>query len=1383
MKKRLLGICIILSLIVNIMVIPASALTNEELPNKSNIQIGDCIELGHYLGEPIVWRCIGIDENGPLMLSDKVLCLKSYDAKGNSDTHYVPGTFSTIRKSYGSNCWADSNLREWLNSNEDSVSWSHDKPSVDNVYNGYNAYDTEAGFLTCFTDEELNYVSDTTQKVYTNEAEYIRGLTDGGTSEYWLTSGQHLEDLSLDFSDIYYQYVTDKFFVPNVIQLMQAYNNIGKDYIIAYPTSQAVNTSNFSHPEFSETMPCAYWINHPGTTGYSYEHMNTIGKDGNMSSTQEWNTDHGGAYISTVGVRPAFYLNTNNDNPEDDETLDSDGDGIPDIWEIYGIDTDGDGTIDLPLNEMGADPHTPDIFVEVDWMIQPEKYFLGICIQQEINLAPSESAMRLVYEAFKDHGINLHIDAGPSSIDFVTGKTWGKLSEGNEIPYEKNFKLGERWEHWDEVVGNNFSENRRSVFRHCMFVNQYNGGTSSGKANGIPGQYFIVANQKWVRNTGDLGIAGTFMHELGHTLGLCHGGYDHEGNRTPDTNNMYKPNYLSIMNYLFQTTGLAGTHEINYSEYTLPDLDEASLSEQNGIDPDGITDGTGLGTKLNINPDLRLFKEIPLISRTSVDFNGWWGIEDSPVSVDLNKDGEKTVLTGTEDWSHIVYAGGTIGKSIDARGIEGPPSDNESELNELSLEVALETGVLGNLGSGAIEALGPYTLLTGTDLQTVYIRVKNMSSEPAEFTLQIEENEICESTSVDVSIAASLDKVSYIDVPIPIKNTDIDGEYIIKANLLYSDNMVTRADFPVTILAPSQEILNAIQTLIEDNSIDLPAIVLDEYVNIYNNFGTMRHTVTFDPNGGIVTPVSVITNGNGLLSSLPTPTRSGDYRFDGWYTEPSGGTLITLAYVFNNDTTVYAHWVNDSIIPEDPSVLVTGVELNTSQVELDQIGDVYQLKADVKPAGATNKSVSWASSNPSVAMVDDNGSVTAVSNGTTTITVTTEDGDYTATCEVTVDLPDNPNIPVTNVEIDTQKIEFNNIGETYQLIATVLPIDATNRTVVWTSSNAEIVTVDTNGKITAVKNGIATITATTQDGNYTAFCEVRVDSDTSNGGAYHPEAGSTSSSDRYAINKPSDVENGSIKVSDSKAEKGDTVTITATPNAGYELDELVVYDEDGDEIDLEDEGDGKYTFKMPKSDVEIEVSFVAIADKAPKADFADVAADAWYADAVQYVFENGMMNGTSETTFSPNLITTRSMIVTILYRLENEPSVAGTTAFTDVAADQYYADAVAWAAQNGIVAGINATTFAPNNAITRDQMAAILYRYAQFKGYDVSARADLSAYTDAASVGAYATNAMAWANSTELITGTSATALSPAGQATRAQVATILIRFCENVAK
>ncbi|WP_204244602.1 S-layer homology domain-containing protein [Butyricicoccus pullicaecorum] len=290
----------------------------------------------------------------------------------------------------------------------------------------------------------------------------------------------------------------------------------------------------------------------------------------------------------------------------------------------------------------------------------------------------------------------------------------------------------------------------------------------------------------------------------------------------------------------------------------------------------------------------------------------------------------------------------------------------------------------------------------------------------------------------------------------------------------------------------------------------------------------------------------------------------------------------------------------------------------------------------------------------------------------------------------------------------------------------------------------------------------------------------------SGGGASHPEAGSTSSSNRYEITKPSKVENGSIKISDSKAEKGDTVTITVTPDEGYELDKLAVYDKDGDKIDLKDKGDGKFTFEMPKGDVEIEVSFALIEDETVKANFADVAVDAWYADAVQYVYENGMMSGTSETTFSPDLTTTRGMIVTILYRLEGSPDLSNENLgypYADVDANAYYADAVYWARQNGIVSGMSAEQFAPNNAITREQMAAILYRYAQFKGYDVSAKADLSVYTDAAQVSTYATDAMAWANGAQLIAGTSQATLTPAGNATRAQVATILMRFCENIAK
>ena len=187
-----------------------------------------------------------------------------------------------------------------------------------------------------------------------------------------------------------------------------------------------------------------------------------------------------------------------------------------------------------------------------------------------------------------------------------------------------------KYSHWKSVANANFSSVRRSIFRHAMFINTYDEDTSSGIANDIPGQYFIVANQEWLRNTGDVGVAGTFMHELGHTLGLCHGGFDDGGN---NNHIQYKPNYLSIMNYLFQTRGLAGTDELNYSEYTLPTIDEGNLIESNGIDPQYMTANTGLGTYLIYGGEL-----IDNVSGKGIDFNGDGIISASSIRYNVNHD-------------------------------------------------------------------------------------------------------------------------------------------------------------------------------------------------------------------------------------------------------------------------------------------------------------------------------------------------------------------------------------------------------------------------------------------------------------------------------------------------------------------------------------------------------------------------------------------------------------------------------------------------------------------------------------------------------------------------------------------------------------------------
>lgn len=172
--------------------------------------------------------------------------------------------------------------------------------------------------------------------------------------------------------------------------------------------------------------------------------------------------------------------------------------------------------------------------------------------------------------------------------------------------------------------------------------------------------------------------------------------------------------------------------------------------------------------------------------------------------------------------------------------------------------------------------------------------------------------------------------------------------------------------------------------------------------------------------------------------------------------------------------------------------------------------------------------------------------------------------------------------------------------------------------------------------------------------------------------------------------------------------------------------------------------------------------------------YADVSANQWFYAAVQYVSENNLMNGVAENAFGPDIHTTRGMLVTILHRMEGEPQ-AGEHSFTDVAEDKYYADAVAWAAENDIVNGYSDTVFAPEKAMSREEMAVVLYRYAQYKGWDVSAQGDLSRYTDSESVSAWSAEAMTWAVGAKVMNGMDGR-LAPQGDALRSQTATVLMR-------
>ena len=269
----------------------------------------------------------------------------------------------------------------------------------------------------------------------------------------------------------------------------------------------------------------------------------------------------------------------------------------------------------------------------------------------------------------------------------------------------------------------------------------------------------------------------------------------------------------------------------------------------------------------------------------------------------------------------------------------------------------------------------------------------------------------------------------------------------------------------------------------------------------------------------------------------------------------------------------------------------------------------------------------------------------------------------------------------------------------------------------------------------------------------------------------------------YPVQVEENSQNGGVQVSPKNAVPGTLVTVTPQPAPGYELATLSVLDQYGNEVDVNPLGNGNYSFKMPRSRVKVEATFYCTGSElCPTHHLADVLVKAWYHDAVDYVVEHGIMTGTSATTFEPNTTLSRAMVAQILYNLEGQPTVTGESTFTD-SNTHWAAKAIAWAQKTGVVSGYGNNTFRPNQAVSREELAQMLYNYAAHMGYDLTAAGNLTAFPDGSKVSDWAQTAMSWANGNQLINGFEDDTLRPGGDSTRAQAASILMDFDLNVVK
>lgn len=449
------------------------------------------------------------------------------------------------------------------------------------------------------------------------------------------------------------------------------------------------------------------------------------------------------------------------------------------------------------------------------------------------------------------------------------------------------------------------------------------------------------------------------------------------------------------------------------------------------------------------------------------------------------------------------------------------------------------------------------------------------------------------------------------------------------------------------------------------------------------------------------------------------------------------------------------------------SVPVTGVKLNTETLELFT-GNTATLTATVQPDDATNKNVTWQSDNANVATVQ-NGTVNAVGAGEATITVTTEDGKKTATCTVTVEKPYTPPPYIPPTKTPSQqaidKIEDAKEGSTVKITLRTGQTKLDKEVFEELAGRDVTLEISLPGGVTWTVNG--------EDIPQTADL-----TDLDMGVSLN-----TSDIPVDVINMVTG-EKSTVQLSLAHdGEFGFTLTLTApvgTENKGlwanlyhYNTTKKQMLFEASAQVDSSGNVALKFTHASEYA--------IVLDESSHELPFTDTAKGAWYQGAVEYVYRNGIMTGTSATTFEPNAPLSRAMVAQILYNLEGQPAVEGESTFTD-ASTHWAVDAITWAQETGVVNGYEDNTFRPNRAVTREELAQMLYNYAKVKGYDLTTSGDLTAFPDGSKVSSWAKEAMAWANGNKLINGFEDDTLRPGGDSTRAQAASILMNFDVNLA-
>ena len=664
---------------------------------------------------------------------------------------------------------------------------------------------------------------------------------------------------------------------------------------------------------------------------------------------------------------------------------------------------------------------------------------------------------------------------------------------------------------------------------------------------------------------------------------------------------------------------------------------------------------------------------------------------------------------------------------------------------------------------------------------------------PAKFANFNAENVVVDGTEGD-----AINRQSY---PL-VKNLTINGAYNSTTNAFGNSNWGQETLENLTIHAPGEDVtINAmafLRTPLKSVKIEAKNLTFTGQAAFLNTMNLSHIDLTgvdkivLGANGTRTFEINAYNNGN-----LSAPNRYVYFKDDTAYNTMKnqfGGNTATYYLVTNGGTVVGEQDGFSAVIKGGYTAeWHEKADFSDAAVETPAVGKVYYAKwtksdsvvvtsnpaanetGEVSAPYNPNDSVTLSVQNPAKDWVytwkKDGTPVSGAESSSLRLRSTSESGTYTVDVKTSSDdatwTSNAVNVTITKatpaISISADPATMSGSG-TVKLTVTGAPTEGSVKV---TCNNDITVTKNDNDTFTAtLPNQTKTYTFTAsytgeEKGNYNnkdAKCTVAVT---------HHSSGSSSSNPTYSVTTPSKSENGGVAVSSKNARKGDTVTVTVTPDAGYQLDKLTVTDKNGNVLKLTDKGNGKYSFTMPDGKVEIKAVFAKKVETSP---FGDVSADAYYNKAVQWAQEKGITDGISSNLFGPKQPCTRSQIVTFLWRAAGSPEPKSTAAgMTDVVPGSYYAKAVAWAVENGITSGTAEGTFSPDATCTRAQAVTFLARAQNAKATGKTAFSDVPSDS-------YFADAVAWAQANGVTTGTSETTFSPDNDCTRAQIVTFLYR-------